>query len=377
MVQRNNYNEASQPHRERAKRVEELVQEILRDAMVDYHSVTSRVKTEQSAKAKIEQSPDKYGDFRDLHDLLGVRVITHLATQVDVAEKALKAAFDVDEDRSTDKASVLSDDEFGYRSVHLIVKLRQDRAKLPEWRNFADIYFEVQVRSILQHAWAEIEHDLGYKASVAVPREIRRRFARLAGLLELADDEFDKLAGDADRHATKVDAAIRGGKDVPVERDSVVALVSTDGPVRSADVAIARRTNRKLAPDTSQIYATTRAEELRSVGLESIDEVTAVMEDQWERVAEFASDWLLEDWEDGDADDPLSPGISLYYLYIHLRMMEEGHSRNAMPSSFPGVEGDMSYADYLERKTSRRSKFESIHDAAFSDSDDPSKATDR
>lgn len=371
MDQQNNYDEASQPHRERAKRVEELVQEILRDAAVDYHSVTGRVKTEQSAKAKIEQSPDKYGDFRDLHDLLGIRVITHLATQVDAAEKALNAAFDVDEGRSTDKASILSDDEFGYRSVHLVAKLRQDRATLPEWRNFADIYFEIQVRSILQHAWAEIEHDLGYKASVAVPREIRRRFARLAGLLELADDEFDKLAEDANRHATKVDAAIRGGKDVAVERDSVVALVSTDGPVRRADVAIARRTNRKLAPDTSPLYATTRAEELRSVGLESVDEVTAVMEDQWERVAEFASGWLLEDWEDGDADDPVLPGISLYYLFIHLRMTEEGDSLNVMPSSFPGDDGDISYTDYLERKASKRTRFERIHDAAFSDADQP------
>src|SRR5205085_6657438 len=49
---------------------------------------------------------------------------------------------------------------------------------------------EIQTRSILQHAWAEIEHDIGYKRASGLPSAFQRRFSRLAGLLEMADQEF-------------------------------------------------------------------------------------------------------------------------------------------------------------------------------------------
>ena len=65
-----------------------------------------------------------------------------------------------------------------------------ERMVLRENKAFEGLKCEIQIRSVLQHAWAEIEHDLGYKSELTIPKEVRRSFSRLAGLLELGDKEF-------------------------------------------------------------------------------------------------------------------------------------------------------------------------------------------
>lgn len=366
MAKRPDYNQESEPHRSRGEKVRSLVEEVLADGKVKLHSVTHRVKTEESARAKIEGSPDKYGRFSDLHDLLGVRVITNLTTEVNAAVAVLSNAFAIDSTRSLDKVAVLSDDEFGYRSVHLVVKLQDDRARLPEWRSFADIYFEIQVRSILQHAWAEIEHDLGYKSSVAVPREIRRRFARLAGLLELADDEFVKLETDSTTHANRADAEVkRGYRDIAVDRDSILALVSNTGPVVLADREISKRTSRRLDLRASFQYAAMRAEEMEEVGFTSIEQINAYMKRNWREVADFGASWLLNDRDDEDAREPVSPGISLFYLYLHMKLEQDGQEFSAMPGSRLAYEDEADLEDLLEIRARRPQEFRRIHQEAF------------
>jgi hypothetical protein len=84
----------------------------------------------------------------------------------------------------------------GYQSVHYLVRFSPARCDLPEYRRFAELVTEIQVRTILQHAWAEIEHDIQYKAVAAIPLSIRRRFTSLAGLLEIADREFQTISND-------------------------------------------------------------------------------------------------------------------------------------------------------------------------------------
>ena len=93
----------------------------------------------------------------------------------------------IDWENSSDKRVLIKEDAFGYLSLHYICSLPFGD-KWPD--EICGKKFEIQIRTILQHAWSVIQHDIGYKSDFGVPREIRRQFARLAGLLELADDEF-------------------------------------------------------------------------------------------------------------------------------------------------------------------------------------------
>jgi putative GTP pyrophosphokinase len=87
------------------------------------------------------------------------------------------------------------------RAIHYLVKINPDRTRLAEYESFSNAIVEIQVRTILQHAWAEIEHDIQYKSATTIPSEIRRRFMSLAGMLEIADREFQTIQ-DADQKIT-------------------------------------------------------------------------------------------------------------------------------------------------------------------------------
>ena len=65
---------------------------------------------------------------------------------------------------------------------------------------------------MLQHAWAEIEHDLGYKSSFGIPSTIRREFSRIAGLLEIADNQFVELNASIQRYKDDISEQIANGE---------------------------------------------------------------------------------------------------------------------------------------------------------------------
>lgn len=169
--------------------LERLIQALLEVEGIQIHSVTSRIKSKNSVLRKL-QRPGRVGGIDDLTDMLGVRIITYFQDDVDTVARLIEREFTIDRDNSVDKRALMDPDRFGYLSIHYVARLNLDRIALPEYRSYDNIRFEIQVRSILQHAWAEIEHDLGYKSESSVPREVRRRFSQLAGLLELADKEF-------------------------------------------------------------------------------------------------------------------------------------------------------------------------------------------
>ena len=171
----------------------DLAEELLRTSGVDVHSVTSRVKNKNTLKQKLSSAGGEYSKLGDVKDICGIRIITYFEDDVDRAAEVIETEFEIDQENSVDKRAQLDADRFGYLSLHYIAKLTGSRLALTEYQRFSDCQAEIQIRTILQHAWAEIEHDLGYKSERAVPSEERRRFSRVAGLLEVADTEFVQL----------------------------------------------------------------------------------------------------------------------------------------------------------------------------------------
>lgn len=139
----------------------------------------------------VEKSKRNY-EIRDfITDLIGLRVICHYESDIDKVVEILKQNFETIE--ITNKTSQLLEkhNAFGYKGVHLDLKLDKIRAKLPEYTAISEFQFEVQVRSIVQDAWSEVDHKLKYKKSLS--EKLQRRVINLAALFELADREFDSI----------------------------------------------------------------------------------------------------------------------------------------------------------------------------------------
>lgn len=211
--------------------VDELRVLLAADPSLKVHSVTVRLKARESLARKLARPDKSYSDLWAVTDLLGLRVITYFEDAVDRVGNLLEARMPVDFGHSTDKRR-REPTEFGYRSLHYVCRI--DDASFPEHARF-----EIQVRTVLEHAWAEIEHDLGYKATEEVPALTRRRLNRLAGLLELADQEFVAIRRELDSYARALPARIEAaGDSVQLDRFSLAALLDCD-EVKALDRAIA------------------------------------------------------------------------------------------------------------------------------------------
>lgn len=245
------YERQLQIYQEFTSDLEKLVVQLLRTNRIRPHSVTSRIKDQNSLDRKLKKPDGSYTSLREITDLAGIRVITYFADEAAEVARVIEENFDVDKARSGDKRLLLDPDRFGYLSLHYVVKLGPDRQNLPEWRRFSALTAEIQIRSILQHAWAEIEHDLGYKTRYAVPLSVRRCFARLAGLFELADDEFMRLRDSLAGYSKKLPELIRTSpEDVSVDQESISVFIKTSDTVKRIDERLSKSVQARLINPT-------------------------------------------------------------------------------------------------------------------------------
>lgn len=198
---------------------------LLTHASLDGATVTKRAKDVSSFTEKLKRK--RYSDPKtEMTDLAGIRVVTLVERDVGRISDVIRGAFNVHDSDSHDKSIELGVDRFGYKSVHLVCDIGQTRASLPEFAAFSGMPFEIQVRTSLQHAWAEIEHDRGYKFAGELPSHIRRRFHLVAGMLELADREFSALSDELERYTEVAHrSAQEGTLDLELNSTTILELI--------------------------------------------------------------------------------------------------------------------------------------------------------
>jgi len=219
--------------------------------------VSVRAKTIPSMAEKILRKRKLYQDPANplppdplvrMTDLCGGRVIAETAEEVNAICAFIERAFDIDRENSEDVSRRLKPAEFGYRSVHYIIMANRDKLanagiKTPVPRqilkrpgDFFPLKAEIQVRTLLEHAWSDLGHDLLYKSpDMQVPPDMKRRFARLAAMLEVADREFGRLINEYRQY--RVSAGFHHNRSVVDAKIDQLRIVLRHAP-RDVDVAM-------------------------------------------------------------------------------------------------------------------------------------------
>jgi putative GTP pyrophosphokinase len=210
------------------KRLAQALEDLLDLNSIPFQVVEYRTKTIESFSNKILRKGKSYKNpLNDIHDLCGCRIITYYEDDCKKVEALIRNEFDIFDEEMRHTAEFLEDDRFGYLSRHYIVRLGDARRQLGEWKRFEDLKAEIQVRTVIQHAWSAVEHALQYKAETQNPSRLRRRLFRIAGLFELADEEFVAIRDEQDRIKREASEKLdMGNEDIPLEISTLREFVS-------------------------------------------------------------------------------------------------------------------------------------------------------
>ena len=141
-------------------------------------------------KIKKKQCEGAYS-YENLKDKLGIRIICTFESELDIVDKLLRDYFVIE--KAEYKKANLDFNKLDYQSNHYDVKIKSELAEFKSIKNYSDYVFEIQVRTLNQHAWANAAHKLSYKQDSDLPSDIKRKLYRLLSLYELSDQEIEAI----------------------------------------------------------------------------------------------------------------------------------------------------------------------------------------
>ncbi|MDF2667082.1 MAG: hypothetical protein K0R81_2932 [Microbacterium sp.] len=271
------YYREQKPHLKRlAKEVKFALATEMAFTSIKLHGVSVRVKEKKSYLEKILRK--SYSDpVSEVEDLVGARIVCLYVSDLDDVIARVSNLFDVID--TEDKLNSGPTDAFGYMSMHLICKI-PDSLSGPRYAGLHAIKFEVQIRTILMDAWANVSHHLAYKGDASIPDGLRRDFHALAGLFYVADSHFEMLsarAKDADDDAQRATSkeGDHSSSPTPLNRSTLQAYIDRTYADRQS-----------IQPTDSESVSEL-VEELAEYGYTSIEEVHEAISPHAQAILEY------------------------------------------------------------------------------------------
>ena len=275
--------------------------------------ILHRVKTPESIREKMLRKQGKYQSVSDLTDILGFRVICYFSGDVDTVAEKISGCFRVNWARSKDKRKLIDARAFGYLSLHYICALPEEDGE------FGDLWFEIQIMTILQHTWAMIEHDLGYKSEIEIPRDIRRSFSKAASLLETTDDIFSDISLKLEQYRKKVSLDMESGSldDLFFDRLTITEYTARNRDYRGLLQEIASITDAHITEGRPE----SQLPLIAFLGISTLGEMSEQIRKYHDLAIKLAGKYL----QDSELDE-LSSTVAYYYLF-RAKLIKDGYGR--------------------------------------------------
>ncbi len=327
------------------KKMQEVVlaelKKCLKENNIAVTAIEGRIKTEKSLAGKLNLKGAKYNTLSDLTDIFGTRIIAFYNDDVDKISALMEKLFEIDWKNSVDKRKTHELNSFGYLSLHYICKIPKSlfcNEAMPELNEYR---FELQMRTALQHVWANMYHDIGYKSGIEAPQDYLRTLNRLAGMLELADDEFGRIRNRINEYRFKVEALVKDGKfeEVNLDGDSFMRYLQLE-PFK-------RLTEKIAAINQAEIHQTPMTPFLKvfmKIGCKTLGDVEKIKKDYSDDAYHLALHQI------GGTDlDIVASNIGVQNLCI-VYLLKNGGGAHGLTKLFDTLNGESPYnADRAKR----------------------------